>query len=182
MRLFFALPLPLDAKRVLGGWMEAHPGPRWARPEGLHLTLAFLGELPEADHSALSACGRAVSSRHGAFELETAGLSRFPRPQGASILFLEVRASSPLQALVTDLRGELRNAGLPLDPKPFRPHLTLARPRKPWSCADGPGPMAWRAERLLLLESRQGPTGSEYREAGAWELIKPPPPAADSAP
>ena len=92
------------------------------------------------------------------------------------MLFLNLAPSSELQSLAAELRHELQRADIQTDPKPFRPHLTLARPRQPWACEDGPKPLTWRVERLLLLESRRIPTGSEYREEAAWDLFKPLPP------
>ncbi|HJV38523.1 MAG TPA: 2'-5' RNA ligase family protein [Geothrix sp.] len=79
LRLFFALPLPPALQTSLGRWQAAHPGiDRWSRPEGLHLTLAFLGERPAEGLPGLEALGAEIANRHRAFPLATAGLGAFP--------------------------------------------------------------------------------------------------------
>jgi 2'-5' RNA ligase len=79
LRLFFALPLPPALQASLGRWQAGHPGiDSWSRPEGLPLTLAFLGERPAEGLSGLEALGAGVAGRHRAFPLATAGLGTFP--------------------------------------------------------------------------------------------------------
>lgn len=79
LRLFFALPLPPAVRAALETWQGAHPEiDRWSQPEGLHLTLAFLGERPAEGLAALEALGASVAGRHRAFPLATAGLGTFP--------------------------------------------------------------------------------------------------------
>lgn len=170
MRLFFALAPPAAARAALGAWQRAAGGPgwRWAEPEGLHLTLAFLGEVPGGDRDRLEALGAEVAARHRPFELTGAGLGQFPLAGAARILWLGVGPSGPLDALAADLRGTLRQAGVAFDPKPFTPHLTLARrsgvasPRP----AAPPPAFRWPVEALGLLRSDQG----RYRAAASWPL------------
>jgi len=148
--------MPPGFREHLGCWQKAQGPARWSRPEGLHLTLAFLGERPPEALIRLEGLGATVASRHGAFELRTAELGGFPRAEAARVLWLGLEPSRALEALAADLRGSLEAAGEAFDGKPFRPHLSLARFRqaRPLGAFSAPPPLAFPAEHLVLLESR----------------------------
>jgi 2'-5' RNA ligase len=170
LRLFLALPLPPESREALGAWQRAQAGGEgWSPPEGLHLTLAFLGERLPGDLVALEAVGAAVARRHGAFPLRTAGLGGFPDGARARVLWLDLAPCPALEALATDLRRALANAGEAYDARPFRAHITLARFRRLRSATGFPvpPPAAFAADRLVLFES--GPHGS-YVPLRAWHL------------
>lgn len=170
LRLFFALPLPPDLRETLGRWQQAQPWTGgWSRPEGLHLTLAFLGERTPEALAGLEAVGAAVAAGHRAFDLRTTAPGGFPERKRARVLWLGVAPCLGLEGLAADLRERLAAAGETCDPKPFRPHLTLARFRRPWPVdAFVPPPSTgFAAGALTLVESR--PQGS-YRPVRAWDL------------
>lgn len=169
LRLFFALPLTPELQEALGRWQGRQPPARWVRPEGLHLTLAFLGGRAPGALGPLAGLGAQVAARHATFPLRTAALGGFPREDRARILWLGLAPSPPLAALAADLRATLAAAGEAFDPKPFRPHLSLARFRSPQALAGfaAPPAAAFAAGRLVLFESR--PQGC-YAPLQAWHL------------
>ena len=170
LRLFFALPLPPDLGGALGRWQRAQAGfEGGSRPEGLHLTLAFLGERTPEGLPALEAAVADVAPRHRAFPLRTAGLGGFPEGGRARVLWLGLAPCPALEALAADLRGALAAAGEGFDAKPFRAHLTLARFRRPRpvEAFAAPPPAAFPADRFVLFESR--PRGC-YTPLRAWHL------------
>lgn len=168
MRRFFALALPGAEQADLAARMGG-PGWRWAEPEGLHLTLAFLGEVPEPAVGTLEAAALEVATRHRPFELRGAGLGQFPPVGAPRVLWLGFKPSEPLDALAEDLRGALRRAGVAFDPKPFMPHLTLAR-RGAGACPGlpltPPPAVRWPVSALTLMSSDQG----RYRPTRSWAL------------
>ena len=175
LRLFFALPLPPRMQEALGIWDRAHPGIRgWCRPGDLHLTLAFLGELPPDALPGLEDAARAVAAGHRPFTLRTAGLDGFADARRARVIWLGLEPCPVLEGLAADLRRALVARGVPFDPKPFRPHLTLARLRRPRPAGafPPPAPGTFPAERIVLFESRQ-PAG--YLPLRAWPLGPPDP-------
>ncbi len=135
-RIFCAINLPNEIKfgaaehqrhlRVVAPQVRAS----WERPEKLHLTLKFLGEIELPRVEALTrAAGRAAEGV-GEFELTVAGTGSFP-PRGAPrVLWLGVEdPSGGLARLHARLEDECAHEGFPREQKAFRPHLTLARLR-----------------------------------------------------
>ena len=181
MRLFFALPLPETLKQALAALQAERLGQglmaAWPRPEGMHLTLAFLGERPEAAWPPLQALGARVAARHAPFPLRTACLGGFPSPSAARVLWLGLEAEPRLEALAADLTAALEGAGFPREVRPFRPHVTIARPRRPGpvDLRGAPPPLAFPAEALGLFASLpDGPGPAVYRTLGLWRLTAPP--------
>lgn len=170
LRLFFALPLPPDLREALGRWQRVQPGSGgWSRPEGLHLTLAFLGARAPEGRARLEAIGGAVAAGHRVFDLRTAALGGFPERKRAQVLWLGLEPCPELAGLAADLRERLAAAGEAFDPKPFRPHLTLARFRRacPVDAFLPPPPAGFTSGALALFESQ--PQGC-YRPVRVWDL------------
>ena len=68
------------------------------------------------------------------------------------------------------LSGALSDAGVSLDARPFRPHLTLARRcRGPYPKGEA-GPFSWEADRIVLMQSQTGADGARYTELAARPL------------
>jgi RNA 2',3'-cyclic 3'-phosphodiesterase len=137
-RLFVAVPLPDDAAEAVRSVVDevrAEPLPagardvRWVRLDGLHFTLRFLGPTPEDRIEPTAAAVRAVAvAAAGPFDLELGGAGTFP-PQGRPrALWIGIaEGADRLGRLATELDAALVAAGWPSEPRPFRPHLTLAR-------------------------------------------------------
>lgn len=121
MRLFIALE-PGKAfrealKRTQALLASAGVSGRFSRVEDMHLTLAFIGEWPED----ISWCLPEVAEP---FELTLDHLGVFPK---AKVLWAGIKPSEELERLAKAARKNLDAAGIPYDPKPFNPHITLVR-------------------------------------------------------
>lgn len=183
MRLFAAIYPPAVVvadltARMKGLRVAAARHARLADPANLHLTLAFLGEvpddrLPDVKHALASAARTARSPR-----LCLAGGGCFGEGR-STVLWVDVRGEvEALDALALSIRGGLREAGLPCDDKPFRAHLTIARPGDRVAEADVrsdvhtlhdyAGPQ-WTAGEVLLIRSHLGRT-PRYTRVAAWAL------------
>jgi 2'-5' RNA ligase len=102
---------------------------RWVRLDGLHLTLRFLGPTPDAlvepTASAVSAVAREAE---GPIDLELTGAGTFPRAARPRTLWIGIGgATEALDRLASLTEQHLVAAGWPPEPRPYRPHLTLAR-------------------------------------------------------
>ena len=182
MRLFLAAELPvavrerlIEVREQLAGGLR---GWRWVRPEGVHLTLRFLGEVDEArDRSARPAWQDAVASV-SRFQLRLSGLGRFPDRGAPRVLWMGVEETEPGGALATlaeTLEGVARELGWTAETRAFRPHMTLARrtrggrPDDPTARQAGESAAGWVRE-VTLIRSRLEPRGASYTELDRFPL------------
>ncbi|GGL64790.1 RNA 2',3'-cyclic phosphodiesterase [Wenxinia marina] len=125
MRCFVALPLPAGPVRALEAVQDGLKLGRPTDPEQMHLTLAFLGERPDAD---IEAAHEALSDiRRPAFEVRIRGLDTFRTPDGGLTIWAALADPAPVAALAAKVRSALHGVGLPLERRRFRPHVTLTR-------------------------------------------------------
>jgi 2'-5' RNA ligase len=135
-RTFIAIDLGEEARVYLAAEIarlgRALPAVRWSDPAGLHLTLAFLGELDDERLAGATAAVEEVAGTAKPFTLEIAGLGTFGPPAAPRVIWAgiagNVRRLSELQAA---LASALEARGFPREERPFSPHLTLARLRTP---------------------------------------------------
>lgn len=152
-RLFLALWPPRAVRDDLRAWRDAWTWPRRATPvpaDKLHLTLHFLGALPEARLSALI---DGVAVPFEPFRLDFGRPALWPH----GIAVLEPCAAPPeLLALHARLGAALVNLGLQPEARRYRPHVTLARRAGGGAMAPAGPPIAWQADSYALVESRAG--------------------------
>jgi 2'-5' RNA ligase len=129
--LFVALNLPDEVRRAL--WAAAAPVRelglplKWVRPEGVHVTLKFLGEVPDEREPELrAALGRAVAGGR-ALRLVVDGFGAFPGFARPRVVWAGLAPDPALEALQHRVEDEFVPLGFPPDNRPFRPHLTLGR-------------------------------------------------------
>jgi 2'-5' RNA ligase len=101
---------------------------RWVRPEAIHLTLKFFGDIPESAVKTIAAVvGKAVAGVVPFF-LSIGGVGVFPDQRRPRVLWLGMNGDVPrLLGFQQGLESELGRVGFPAEERPFRPHLTLAR-------------------------------------------------------
>lgn len=165
LRLFFAVPVGEAVKEAAAREGErlraAGVRARWLEPETLHLTLRFLGSMPEERLPALERSLEAAVAQRAPFDLRFDRLGTF----GDRVLWAGVgEGAAPLEALAEALAAALEKEGVPREERPFRAHLTLGRPERRVPAA-ALGPLDWscRAEQVVLYESRLSPKGAEHR-------------------
>jgi 2'-5' RNA ligase len=128
VKLFLAVDLAPGVKDGVAGLIAGHAkGPKWVRPQGLHLTLVFFGERPEEALPALKAKSQVVAARHRPFELTLGAGGTFGDPP--RVLWLGVSAGlDPLRTLALELEAA---HGVTREHAEYAPHLTLARSATP---------------------------------------------------
>jgi 2'-5' RNA ligase len=101
---------------------------RWVRPEGIHLTLKFLGDVPVAQIEGLARALQEACAPHGGFTVRIAGLGCFPNPHRPRVIWVGVEEpSGALARLQHDVERALTPLGYPPEGRAFSPHLTLSR-------------------------------------------------------
>jgi RNA 2',3'-cyclic 3'-phosphodiesterase len=166
-RLFFALWPDEYVRGALAaafGATLAAAGGRPVPPGSLHLTLEFLGGVPESRLAVLTALGARLPLP--AAEVVLDGLDWWRRP---ALLVATCSAPPPaLLALQAELRRLLSVQGFRVDSRPFRVHVTLAREVAARPVAGPVAPAAWPVRELALVESTPSPGGSRYRPLARW--------------
>lgn len=96
--------------------------------DDLHLTLAFIGAISEAQRRTLADALPALASAAGPIPpLAPMGIDAWPSPDRPRVRVAVYALPEALGQLVAQVQAVLSAAGLPVDPRPFRPHITLAR-------------------------------------------------------
>lgn len=184
MRLFIAIHIPDDIKqqmvdvqrRIRNAGVDAS----WPRPEGMHLTLKFLGEVAESKVNEIaSALARAVEKRES-FRLEIQGVGTFPNPKNARVVWIGVSGEmEKLNALQAAVEQEMVALGMEREERAFKPHLTIGRikyirSKESWVAAleqakdvSLPG---FEVKTVSLMKSELKRTGAEYTEIAHSEL------------
>jgi 2'-5' RNA ligase len=178
-RLFVGVELPERVRTAIhdatAPWRPSLPAFRWTSPDALHLTIAFIGNVDADDVTAIAST---VEVAAAALVPVPTGLTRFgmfPERGGARVLWVGLDdpdgglrrvASEVALALEGFLQGEGR---------PYHPHITIARTRRPATVPaafpDGQVPAArWTIDALTLFRSHLGAGGPRYERLGRWSL------------
>lgn len=170
-RFFIAIEPPDSLKQELCRLKASIPASRWLEPEQLHLTVSFLGELPEV---ALPSVRTALVGLPATpFELCIQGVGCFGDEQHAKVLWAGVAPSEALMTVKKKLDQHLADVGLPVEAQPYRPHITLARfGRNGGQVADflaqhrNIALPPFRVTHLTLFQSVLYPEGARYHIVG----------------
>ena len=155
---------------------------RWVRPQGIHLTLKFLGETPAQKVAAIEAALAAASTGVGPFALSLGEVGTFGDRRGPRVIWVDV--SGELETLAgLQKRVETAMGGLGFTPeqRPFSPHLTLARVPPEHVASLGPriqeaiagvqvAKVAQTVTEVSLMRSILQPGGAVYQKVAAWAL------------
>ncbi len=182
MRLFVALQPPeaaLGEVEAAVAPLRAHwPDLRWVRRELWHLTLAFLGEVDDSATGNLSERLQRAARRHPPPVLSFGGGGAFPRATRATVVWTGVDGDQRgLGALIDSVAAGARRAGAapPGEGRKARPHLTLARCRRPEDVRDLVGSLAglrtsdWSATEIALVRSYLG-ASTRHEVMATWPL------------
>jgi len=158
-RVFIAIELPSDVRKGLSDHinrlrkaeLEIHAN--WSREENLHLTLKFLGNTPVAKIEALSHATHRAAGRFQSFDLIVGRCGAFPPRGQPRVLWIGIdHPSGQLTELHRAVEEECATSGFAREQRPFHPHVTLARLRKPQN-----------SRRLAELHEEMGFTNQAVR-------------------
>jgi 2'-5' RNA ligase len=176
MRAFIAIDLPEPVHAALAeaqqGFRSACRDARWTRPEGIHLTLKFLGEISDAQTKQVVE----ALAQIGPFEpfpVEVNGFGFFPQAHRPRVFWAGVTAPPALAELALHVESHMEKVGFAREERTFSPHLTLARFQVPrpqpaletaaagWA---GASLGKFEASEFFLFESKLSPQGAQYRK------------------
>ncbi len=191
VRTFVAVDIPKSVRTALGELVEpqrrrrqsagtdtrGRAGIRWTRPEGWHITLAFLGELPPKDVERAIVATKAVASSAKPFSAAIDGWGVFPDEHRPRVLWAGVvSGAEEITAVATALDAQLSRDGFTTESRTFHPHVTIARIEDPragaqvFDALNSPRAQAgrrvslepFRVDRLTVFRSVLKRTGAEY--------------------
>jgi len=153
-RTFIALELDESLQRYLGEIIrqvaQQLPGLRWVDPAGIHLTLAFLGELTDEQLAAATQAAQQAARQVAPFDYRLSHLGIFGSPRQSRVLWLGIdEPTGKLLQLHHVLNQELIQRNFSTDKRPFSPHLTLSRIKAPLTLEE-----QQRLQRLLAKQDR----------------------------
>jgi 2'-5' RNA ligase len=145
---------------------------KWVAVDNVHLTLQFLGAVPEERVDLVKVAVAAAAAEARPLRLELRGAGGFPSARRARVLWAGVSGDvAELAALVAALERRLGPLGFAAEERPFSPHITLGRARDARGApglaaalalaAEAPG-VPWRATEVILFQSFLSPKGPRY--------------------
>jgi 2'-5' RNA ligase len=188
VRIFCAVELPEDVRARVAAHVArlretTQPSLKisWERPEKLHLTLKFLGEIEAERVEALTrAAQRAAVGVGGKFELSLRETGVFPPHGNARVLWLGLQdETGRLAELQRRLEAECERENFPRETRAFRPHITIARIRTPNAAArhiaklhreTDFAPVAFDVSEFVVMRSHTSAGGSRYTPLSRHEL------------
>ncbi len=176
-RVFCAIELPESVRNTvlkhIARLQEAVPDAKasWSRDANLHLTLKFLGEIPRTAVADVSAAASRTVAELAAFPVRLEQTGFFPKQGQPRVLWIGINDSSgQLNELDGRLEEEVAKEGFEKDPRPFHPHLTIARLRQPRHARTLAAahrqlefePQEVAVSELLVIRSELSGEGSKY--------------------
>ncbi|TAN63569.1 RNA 2',3'-cyclic phosphodiesterase [bacterium] len=177
IRAFVAIELPENVIKMLsdtqhGLKSEGLSGIGFVRPENIHLTLKFLGDVDKGRLTAIKEALEKATESVKVFTVTVEGLGAFPSLKNPRVLWVGVNENAMLSQLQDRLEKALFDVGFEKEGRPFKPHLTLARfktgtdARHCGKAVEALGQsqkQTFSAGSLVLFESRLSAKGAEYK-------------------
>ena len=176
LRTFIAVELPRDIQRILKGIQDelrkSGADVKWIQPDHIHLTLKFLGEIPEEKIEAVLKVMESSLECFAAFSFRLSHLGAFPKPENPRIIWVGVDSGeNELKRLAGVLEKNLGSLGFKKEERGFAAHITLGRVRsslnkfalsKLLKSYSLPQPMAQDVKNLVLFKSTLTSSGPLY--------------------
>lgn len=175
-RLFVAIDLPDPIQQSLAMLQAGVPGTRWVASTNFHLTLRFIGDVPEPAIGDIADLLSRLAAPAFSFNLD--GVGSFGSGRSKSVLWVGVQRSEPLRFLRDKVDRAVSAAGFGPDTRKFSPHVTLAYAKQ----APKPRIAGWLAlhalfrsppidvSRFTLMDSQLGSEGAIYTPLANFDL------------
>ena len=182
MRTFIAIDIPSEIRLKIAELVMAlepkAPNIRWTKPSAMHITLKFLGEVPEAKLESIKTSLAAVRLP-APFTLKIEGAGYFPNGRSPRVIWLGVATGRELPELATLIEERIQPLGFPKENRAYAAHVTLGRVRESGKIALVQELLRQReplrfgsftADRFFLYESKPSPGGSLYLKMAGFEF------------
>ena len=185
-RSFIAVELSKDiaggVRRIQEGLRDCTTGVSWVRPEGIHLTLKFLGDVDPGRVEGIASTIEASVKAIGSFFIGIRGCGGFPNPRNPRVIWIGVDdPGGELKELQAKVEQGMEEMGFAREGRTYTPHLTIGRLRS----GKGKGDVAQALEatkecdlgtmavrEICLFRSQLKPTGAEYTKLKVIPLCR----------
>ncbi|HYP27893.1 MAG TPA: RNA 2',3'-cyclic phosphodiesterase [Blastocatellia bacterium] len=175
IRTFICIEIPESIKERIRGLQQSlrriDAQASWVKPENIHLTLKFLGDVESTRIERVRDGVERASGSTSRFQVTVGGAGCFPSPKSPRVLWVGLSGMpDELLKLHKQIEDSLAREGFPRDAKKFSPHLTIARLRAPRNAsqlaealiATGFEPGTFEAREVIVMRSDLNPKGSIY--------------------
>jgi 2'-5' RNA ligase len=180
MRVFIAIDVPEEIRERLAAVQEkireTTTSARWVAPESIHVTLKFIGEMPEKRREDIDEALRGLTWKR--IRVSVRGVGFFPGTRSPRVLWAGLDAAS-IEGLAEEIDSRLERAGFDRERRKFRAHLTLARAKNSnleKVMVDAAAPFedeefgTFTVDRIFLFESTLKAGGSVYTKLQEYRL------------
>jgi 2'-5' RNA ligase len=180
MRVFIAVDLPTQVRTALADVQHAlrplTDSARWVAPESIHITLKFLGEVPEKRMEDVDTALTGLTWKE--FTVTVRGVGFFPGNRSPRVFWAGMEAPT-MKGLAEELDTRMERLGFDKEKRAFRPHITLARARDTRidsSLVTGATPYeehdfgSFAVDRIFLFKSTLKSSGSVYEKLKEYTL------------
>ena len=186
IRSFIAFELPAAVTSLLDQVQQELKAlqltARWVRPQNIHLTLKFLGNMDPGDIENIGRAMAEAAGEYAPFTLTVGGIGFFPGIKRPRVIWVGLGgATDALRNFQRNLANRLATIGFPSEKRSFKAHLTLGRIRQ----AVNPnilgqtiqdysdlGNLKFSVDRIILFQSDLKPSGAVYSQLKLVELGK----------
>lgn len=184
-RVFVAVDISEEARLKVSAYIkslrEKFPNTRvgWDKPEKLHLTLKFLGEIDDEQLAKLIEAIEKTAKEFAPFKSQIAETGVFPSPRQARVLWIDVKdEEEKLRQLNEVLENECAKLGFTREKRNFKAHLTIARLKErsgelvETHLKQNFEPIEFEVSELVIYQSELRPTGSVYSVISKFQMQK----------
>ncbi|MBI5599303.1 MAG: RNA 2',3'-cyclic phosphodiesterase [Deltaproteobacteria bacterium] len=188
LRTFIAIELPdevrakletlqdrLKKDTVIDGWLAGEAGISkvisWARPDTIHLTLKFLGDIEAGRVDAISGELKKAAEGANGFTINIHGFGGFPNLKNPRVMWVGVEESDGLRLLYENIESRMEPLGFEREKRGFSPHLTVGRVKDPrngkrlgekFEGLEIDVSASFRVSDIVLFKSELGPGGAAH--------------------
>lgn len=183
MRCFIAIDFPELLKKAINDCVrQLKPlsrDVRWVASANLHLTLKFLGEVPESRISMISGALHLLSQSFQPFSIDIVGAGAFPNERRPNVFWVGIKAEEPLLSLQSRLEDTMSELGFQKERRGFVPHLTIGLVKGYQDMSELMSRFltfqntffgSIEVHEIVLMQSILKPSGAVYAKAGEFSF------------
>jgi 2'-5' RNA ligase len=184
MRTFIAIELPEEIKDALAKLQDklkdSQADVKWVKPENIHLTLKFTGEIDDEQLTELTKILEKTAGNNSSFQIRLSSVGVFPKINFPRVIWVGMgKGGNETKAIAEDLEERISLIGIPKEKRPFSCHITIGRVRSSLNrdklvnslkAVDSLERKEFTVKKITLFKSTLTPKGPAYEILKAVNL------------